>query len=169
MFKIDQFSAAGEAAINQFSYFAQPLANVERFAELSSVPPDQWDRRPRAEPAGAKDVRESSPNSRPQPVMKRASRAPPATPPPRPTPEVKRVFEKQAAGTTKPPSPPRRVVQVRAGRFGVMVGSVKTDRRRAERLRHLAAINKRVYDTVEGGRAEPHDREVRDQRRRQEA
>src|ERR1700733_1530364 len=36
MFKIDQFSAANEAAINQFTYFAQlSLANVERFAELS--------------------------------------------------------------------------------------------------------------------------------------
>ena len=36
MFKIDQFSAANEAAINQFAYFAQlSLANVERFAELS--------------------------------------------------------------------------------------------------------------------------------------
>ena len=36
MFKIDQFTAANEAAINQFSYFAQlSLVNAERFAELS--------------------------------------------------------------------------------------------------------------------------------------
>ena len=36
MFKIDQFSAANEAAINQLTYFAQlSLANVERFTELA--------------------------------------------------------------------------------------------------------------------------------------
>ena len=35
MMKIDQFSAANEAAIEQFSYFAKlSLANVEKFAEL---------------------------------------------------------------------------------------------------------------------------------------
>ena len=33
MFKIDQFTAANEAAINQFAYLSQlTLANVERFA-----------------------------------------------------------------------------------------------------------------------------------------
>src|SRR5258707_13995071 len=35
MFKIDQITAANEAAINQFTYFAQlSLANVERFTGL---------------------------------------------------------------------------------------------------------------------------------------
>ena len=35
MIKIDQFSAANEAAIEQFSYFAKlALSNVEKFAEL---------------------------------------------------------------------------------------------------------------------------------------
>ena len=35
MLKIDQFTAANEAAIEQFSYFAKlSLANVEKFAEL---------------------------------------------------------------------------------------------------------------------------------------
>ena len=35
MLKVDQFSAANEAAIEQFSYFAKlSLANVEKFAEL---------------------------------------------------------------------------------------------------------------------------------------
>ena len=35
MFKIDQFAAANEAAIDQFSYFAKlSLGNLEKFAEL---------------------------------------------------------------------------------------------------------------------------------------
>ena len=35
MFKVDQFSAANEAAINQFAHFAQlSLANLEKFAEI---------------------------------------------------------------------------------------------------------------------------------------
>ncbi len=35
MFKVEQFSTANEAAINQFAHFAQlSLANLEKFAEI---------------------------------------------------------------------------------------------------------------------------------------
>ena len=35
MFKIDQFAAANEAAIEQFAYFAKlSLGNIEKFTEL---------------------------------------------------------------------------------------------------------------------------------------
>ena len=105
MFKIDQLSAANEAAINQFAYFAQlSLANAERLAELSldaareaveqaTVHAQQL--------AGAKDVHEviALNSAALEPVMKRAyafSRtayeAAAET-----NDEVKRTLEKQAA------------------------------------------------------------------------
>ena len=104
MFKIDQFTAANEAAINQFAYFSQlTLANVERFAELSlGVARESVERHcPRACPAGAKDVHEviAINSTAVEPVLKRAyaySRTAydSAT---ETNNEVKKVFEKQAA------------------------------------------------------------------------
>src|SRR5471030_1440505 len=78
MFKIDQFSAANEAAINQFSYFAQlSLANVERFAELSLGAARESVEQATAHAqslAGAKDVTEviALNSAALEPVMKRA-------------------------------------------------------------------------------------------------
>ena len=105
MFKIDQFSAANEAAINQFSYFAQlSLANVERFAELSLGAARDSVEQATAHAqsiAGAKDVTEviALNSAAFEPVMKRAyaySRTAYETAAETNT-EVKRVFEKQAA------------------------------------------------------------------------
>ena len=101
MFKIDQFSAANEAAINQFSYFAQlSLANVERFAELSLGAARDSVEQATAHAqniSGAKDVTEviALNSAAFEPVMKRAyaySRTAYETAAETNT-EVKRVFE----------------------------------------------------------------------------
>src|SRR5438067_6419299 len=78
MFKIDQFTAANEAAINQFAYFAQlSLANVERFAELGLGAARESVEQATAHAqslAGAKDVHEviALNSAALEPVMKRA-------------------------------------------------------------------------------------------------
>ena len=78
MLKIDQFTAANEAAINQFSYFAQlSLANVERFAELGLGAAREAVEQAAAHAqslAGAKDVHEviAINSAALEPVMKRA-------------------------------------------------------------------------------------------------
>ena len=70
MFKIDQFSAANEAAINQFAYFAQlSLANVESSPELRSAPPATPSSRP-------------PPTRRASPARKTCMKSSPSTPPP---------------------------------------------------------------------------------------
>src|SRR5712664_4053681 len=105
MFKIDQFSAANEAAINQFAYFAQlSLANLERFAELGLGAAREAVEQAAAHAqslAGAKDVHEviAINSAALEPVMKRAyaySRSAYETAA-ETNAEVKRVIEKQAA------------------------------------------------------------------------
>src|SRR5213596_2876310 len=109
MLKIDQFTAANEAAINQFSYFAQlSLANVERFAELGLGAARESVEQAAAHAqslAVAKDVHEviALNSAALEPVMKRAysySRTVYETTADTNN-EVKRVFEKQAAEYNK--------------------------------------------------------------------
>src|SRR5215510_8196045 len=105
MFKIDQITAANEAAINQFSYFAQlSLANLEKFAEigLDAARANVEEASAHAQAlAGAKDVHEviAINSAAIEPVVKRAyaaSRTAYETAAETNT-EVKKVFEKQAA------------------------------------------------------------------------
>src|SRR5436853_2722993 len=109
MLKIDQFTAANEAAINQLSYFAQlSLANVERFAELGLAASREAVEQATAHAqalAGAKDVHEviAINSAALEPVMKRAyaySRTAYETTT-ETNAEVKRVIEKQAAEFNK--------------------------------------------------------------------
>src|SRR5205085_10123596 len=104
-FKIDQFSAANDAAISQFTHFAQlSLANVERFAQIGLEAARQNVEQATAHAqalASAKDVHEviALNSAALEPVMKRAynysrtayeSAAEANT-------EVKRVIEAQSA------------------------------------------------------------------------
>jgi len=105
MFKIDQLTAANEAAIAQFSQFAQlSLANLEKFAQLGLGAARENVEQATAHVqalAGAKDVHEviALNSAALEPVMKRAytySRTAYEAAAETNT-EVKRVFEKQAA------------------------------------------------------------------------
>ena len=109
MFKVDQFSAANEAAINQFAHFAQlSLANLEKFAEIGlDAARDSVEQATAhaAALAGAKDVHEviAINSAALEPVMKRAyaySRTVYETAA-ETNAEVKKVFEKQAAEANK--------------------------------------------------------------------
>jgi phasin family protein len=159
MFKIDQFSAANEAAINQFSYFAQlSLANVERFAELSLGAARDSVEQATAHAqsiAGAKDVTEviAINSAAFEPVMKRAyaySRTAYETAAETNT-EVKRVFEKQAAEYNKAAiAALEESFKYAPAGSETVVENVKTAIAAAQSAyNNLAAINKQVYDTVE--------------------
>ena len=157
--QFSQFSAANEAAINQFAHFAQlSLANLEKFAEIGlDAARDSVEQATAhaAALAGAKDVHEviAINSAALEPVMKRAyaySRTVYETAA-ETNAEVKKVIEKQTSDMNKSAVVhPGRGVQVRARRLG----SLRRQReerhgRRAERLRNLASINKQLYDTVE--------------------
>ena len=159
MFKIDQFSAANEAAINQFSYFAQlSLANVERFAELSlGAARDSVEQATThaQQLSGAKDVHEviALNSAALEPVMKRAyaySRTAYETAAETNT-EVKRVIEKQAAEYNRAAvaALEEAFKYAPAGSESV-VDNVKTAIAAAQSAyNNMAAINKQIYDTVE--------------------
>ena len=159
MFKIDQFSAANEAAINQFSYFAQlSLANVERFAELSlGAARDSVEQATvhAQQLAGAKDVHEviALNSAALEPVMKRAyaySRTAYETAAETNT-EVKRVIEKQAGEYNKAAvaALEEAFKYAPAGSESV-VDNVKTAIAAVQSAyNNMAAINKQIYDTVE--------------------
>ena len=109
MIKIDQFSAANEAAINQFAHFAQlSLANLEKFAEIGlDAARDSVEQATAhaAALAGAKDVHEviAINSAALEPVMKRAyaySRTVYETAA-ETNAEVKKVMEKQATEANK--------------------------------------------------------------------
>jgi phasin family protein len=159
MFKIDQFSAANEAAINQFTYFAQlSLANVERFAELSLGAARESVEQATAHAqslAGAKDVHEviAINSAALEPVMKRAyaySRTAYETAAETNT-EVKRVIEKQTAEYNRAAvaALEEAFKYAPAGSESV-VDNVKTAIAAAQSAyNNLASINKQIYDTVE--------------------
>ena len=145
MIKMDQFAAANEAAIDQFSYFAKlSLANMEKFAELGlGAARDSVESATKHAQtlAAARDVQEviAINSAAVEPAMKRAyaySRTAYETFAETNN-EVKRVFEKQAAEVQQGRHRrPRRGVQVRARRLrnGRRQREVR-DRRRPERLR----------------------------------
>ena len=159
MFKIDQLTAANEAAINQFSQFAQlSLANLEKLAQLGLAATRENVEQAAAHAqalAGAKDVHEviALNSAALEPVMKRAyaysrtayeSAAEANT-------EVKRAIEKQSAEFN------RAAVAALEEAFKyaptgseTVVENVKAAIAAAQTAYgNLAAINKQIYDTVE--------------------
>ena len=159
MFKIDQFTAANEAAINQFAYFAQlSLANVERFAELSLGAARESVEQATAHAqslAGAKDVHEviAINSAAVEPVLKRAysySRTAYETASDTNN-EVKRVFEKQAAEYNRAAvAALEEAFKYAPAGSETVVENVKTAIAAAQSAyNNVAAINKQIYDTVE--------------------
>lgn len=159
MFKIDQFTAANEAAIDQFAKFAQlSLFNLEKFAQLGLGAARENVEQATAHAqalAGAKDVHEviALNSAALEPVMKRAysySRtayeAASET-----NSEVKRTLEKQAAEYN------RAAVAALEEAFKYaptgsesMVDNVKTAFAAAQSAySNFASINKQIIDTVE--------------------
>jgi hypothetical protein len=159
MLKVDQFTAANEAAIEQFSYFAKlSIANVEKFAELGlgaardSVV--QATKHAQAL-AGARDVNEvfAINSAALEPALKRAyslSRTAFAAAN-ESNGEIKRVFEKnnaelQSAAVAALEEAFRNAP---AGSESV-VANVKSAIASAQSAyENMAAINKQIYDTVE--------------------
>ena len=159
MFKIDQFAAANEAAIEQFAYFAKlSLGNIEKFTELGlgaareSV--TQATRHAQSL-AGARDVNEAFAinSAAVEPALKRAyaySRTAYETAAETNT-EVKRVIEKQAGEYNKAAvaALEEAFKYAPAGSESV-VDNVKTAIAAAQSAyNNMAAINKQIYDTVE--------------------
>ena len=159
MFKIDQFTAANEAAIAQFTQFAQlGLANVERFASLGLDAARESVEQAAAHAqslTGAKDVHEviALNSAALEPVMKRAysySRTVYETANETNT-EVKRVFEKQAAEYNKAAvAALEEAFKYAPAGSESMVENVKSAIATAQSAYdNLAIINKQIYDTVE--------------------
>jgi phasin family protein len=159
MFKIDSITAANEAAINQFTKFAQlSLASAERFAELSLSAARESVEQASAHAqslAGAKDVHEviALNSAALEPAMKRAyvySRTAYQTAADANA-EVKKAFEKQAAELNNAtlvaleeafkyaPSGSESVVE----NFRSAIATAQAA------YGNLTALNKRIYDTVE--------------------
>ena len=159
MLKIDQLTAANEAALNQITYFAQlSLANVERFAELGLGAARESIEQATAHAqslAGAKDVNEvfAINSAALEPVVKRAysySRTAYETAA-ETNAEVKKVFEKQAAEFNRAAvaALEEAFKYAPAGSESV-VDNVKTAFAAAQSAyNNAAAINKQIYDTVE--------------------
>jgi len=159
MFKIDQITAANEAAITQFTQFAQlGLANVERFATIGLDAARESVEQAAAHAqslAGAKDVHEviALNSAALEPVMKRAyfySRTMYETAAETNN-EVKRAVEKQAAEYNKATA----VALEEAFKYAptgseAMVDNVKAAFATAQgAYNNFATINKQIYDTVE--------------------
>jgi phasin family protein len=159
MFKIDQFTAANEAAIDQYAKFAQmQLANLEKFAQLGLGAARENVEQATAHAqalAGAKDVHEviALNSAALEPVMKRAyaySRTAYEAAADTNT-EVKRVFEKQSAEYN------RAAVAALEEAFKYaptgsesLVDNFKTAIAAAQSTyNNIASINKQIYDTVE--------------------
>jgi len=159
MFKIDQFTAANEAAINQFAYFSQlTLANVERFAELSLGAARESVEQATAHAqslAGAKDVHEviAINSAAVEPVLKRAyaySRTAYDTAAETNN-EVKKVFEKQTAEYNRAAiASLEEAFKYAPAGSETLIENVKTAIAAAQSAyNNVAAINKQIYDTVE--------------------
>lgn len=159
MFKIDQFTAANEAAINQFTYFAQlSLANVERFTELALGASRESVEQAAAHAqslAGAKDVHEviALNSAAVEPALKRAytySRTAYETAAETNN-EVKRVFEKQTAEFNRAAvAALEEAFKYAPAGSETVVDNVKTAMAAIQSsYNNLASINKQIYDTVE--------------------
>lgn len=159
MFKIDQFAAANEAAISQFTQLAQlSLANVERFTELGLGAAREAVEQAAAHAqqlAEAKDVHEviALNSAALEPVMKRAyaySRTAYETAAESNT-EVKKALEKQAAEFNRAAAAALEEAfkYAPAGSESV-VENMKTAMAAAQSAYgNIAALNKRIYDSVE--------------------
>ncbi len=159
MFKIDQFTAANEAAIDQFAKFAQmSLANLEKFAQLglgaARANVEQATAHAQAL-AGAKDVHEviALNSAALEPVMKRAysfSRtayeAAAET-----NDEVKRTLEKQAAEYNRAAvGALEEAFKYAPAGSESMVDNVKSAMAAAQSAyNNVVSINRQIYDTVE--------------------
>lgn len=159
MFKIDQLTAANEAAITQLTQLAQlNLANLERLTQLGLGAARETVAQATAHAqslAGAKDVHEviALNSAAVEPVLKRAyaySRTAYETAADANS-EVKRVFEKQAAEFNKAAvtALEEAFKYAPAGSESV-VENVKTAFAAAQSAYdNIASINKQIYDTVE--------------------
>ena len=165
MFKIDQLTAANEAAINQFTQFAQmSLANAERFATLGLDAARESVEQAAAHAqslAGAKDVHEviALNSAALEPVMKRAysySRTVYETAAETNN-EVKRVMEKQAAEYNRAAvAALEEAFKYAPAGSESFVANIKSALTAAQSAyENVTAINKRIYDvaakTVEDG------------------
>ena len=159
MFKIDQFTAANEAAVNQFTQFAQlTLANTEKLAQLALGAARENVEQATAHVqalAGAKDVHEviALNSAALEPVMKRAyfySRTVYETAAETNN-EVKRVFEKQAAEYNRAAvAALEEAFKYAPAGSETVVENVKTAMAAAQSAyNNAAAINKQIYDSVE--------------------
>ena len=159
MIKIDQFTAANEAAIEQFSYFAKlSLANVEKFAELGLGAAREsvtLATKHAQTLAGARDVNEviAINSAALEPALKRAyaySRtafdAAAET-----SNEVKRVLEKQNAELQQAAvAAIEEAMKYAPAGSETVVANVKSAIAATQSAYdNLAAINKQIYDTVE--------------------
>ncbi|MEO7812866.1 MAG: phasin family protein [Usitatibacter sp.] len=160
MFKIDQFAAANEAAIDQITHFAQlSLVNLERFAQLGLGAARENVEQATAHAqaiAGAKDVHEviALNSAALEPVMKRAyaySRtayeAAAET-----NNEVKRVLEAQAAEYNRAAvTALEEAFKFAPAGSESVVENMKTAMAAAQSTyNNFASINKQIYATVEG-------------------
>jgi len=159
MFKIDQFSAANEAAINQFAQFAQlSLTNLERFTALGLDAARENVEQAAAHAqslAGAKDVTEviALNSAALEPVMKRAyaySRTVYETAAETNN-EVKRTFEKQAAELNRAAvAAIEEAFKYAPTGSEAVVENMKTAFATAQTAyNNLATVNKQIYNTVE--------------------
>ena len=159
MFKIDQFTAANEAAINQFNYFAQlSLANVEKFTALGLGVARESIEQGAAHAqslADAKDVHEviALNSAAIEPVMKRAyavSRSMYETAA-ETNGEVKAVFEQQAAELNRAAGAALEEAfkYAPAGSESVVENFKTAIAATQSAYQNLASINKQIYDTVE--------------------
>jgi phasin family protein len=159
MFKIDQLTAANEAAITQFTQFAQmSLANLEKFAELGLAAARANVEQATAHAqalAGAKDVHEviALNSAAIEPVVKRAyaySRTAYETAATTNS-EVKRVFEKQTAEYNRAAiAGLEEAFKYAPSGSESVVDNMKTAMAAAQSAyNNFASINKQIYDTVE--------------------
>ena len=159
MIKIDQFTAANEAAIEQFSYFAKlSLANVEKFAELGIDAAREsvaLATRHAEAVAAARDVNEviALNSAALEPVMKRAyalSRTAYETAA-ETNDEVKRTLEKQAAEYNRAAvGALEEAFKYAPAGSESMVDNVKSAMAAAQSAyNNVVSINKQIYDTVE--------------------
>jgi phasin family protein len=158
-FKIEQFTAANEAAINQFAHFAQlSLANLEKFAAIGlDAARDSVEQATAhaASLAGAKDVHEviAINSAALEPVMKRAyaySRTVYETAA-ETNAEVKKVIEKQTSELSKSAtSSMEEAFKYAPAGSEAYVGNVKSAIAAAQNAyENLATINKQLVESVE--------------------
>jgi phasin family protein len=144
MFKIDQFTAANEAAINQFAYFSQlTLANVERFAELSLGVARESVEQATAHAqalAGAKDVHEviAINSTAVEPVLKRAYAY------------SRTAYDSAAEYNRAAIAALEEAFKYAPAGSETLVENVKTAMAAAQSAyNNVASINKQIYDSVE--------------------